>query len=118
LALAARKLAYGEDVEYAGPLYREAAPEGHGLRVWFDHTTGGLAVKGDTLKGFEIAGEDKHFVGANARIEGDSVVVTCDQIAQPKFVRYGWANAPTVNLTNGKGLPASPFTSEDRIPKP
>jgi len=118
LALAARKLAYGEDLEYSGPLYREAGSEGHGLRVWFDHTSGGLVAKGDTLSGFEVAGDDHHFVSADARIDGDSVVVSCDALAHPKFVRYGWANAPTVNLANGKGLPASPFTSEDQIPRP
>jgi sialate O-acetylesterase len=118
LALAARRLAYGEDVEDAGPLYREIAVEGHSLRVWFDHASGGLVAKGGTLKGFEIAGDDRHFVKADARIEGESVVVSCEGVANPKFVHYGWANAPTVNLTNGKGLPASPFTSEDQIPRP
>ena len=119
LALAARKIAYGEDVEDAGPLFREMALEGHALRVWFDHTAGGLAAsQGHELKGFEIAGGDRHFSKAEARIEGDSVVVSCDCVTKPKFVRYGWANTPAVNLMNGKGLPASPFTSEDEIPRP
>ncbi len=120
LALAARKIAYGEyDLEDSGPLFRETATEAHALRVWFDHTTGGLATKGDgTLTGFEVAGADHHFMNANARIDGFNVVVSCDGIAEPKYVRYGWADAPTVNLLNGKGLPASPFTSEDRIPQP
>ncbi len=118
LALGARKFAYGEDVEYAGPLYRETAAESHGLRVWFDHASSGLIAKGNALQGFEIAGDDRHFMKADARIDADSVLVSCDCVAKPKFVRYGWANAPTVNLTNGKGLPASPFTSEDEIPKP
>jgi sialate O-acetylesterase len=86
--------------------------------VWFDHTAGGLVAQGRELKGFEIAGDDRHFSKAEARIEGDSVLVSCDCVAKPKFVRYGWANTPTVNLTNGKGLPASPFTSEDEIPRP
>lgn len=118
LALAARKLAYGEDVEDSGPFFRETAVEGHTLRLWFDHTAGGLLAKGDALQGFEIAADDRHFMKADARIEGETVVVSCDCVVNPKFVRYGWANAPTVNLTNGKGLPASPFTSEDQIPRP
>jgi sialate O-acetylesterase len=118
LALAARKLAYGENIEYSGPVYREMSGEGRALRLWFDHVTGGLMVKGDTLQGFEIAGDDRHFTNASARIEGSTVVVSADTVANPKFVRYGWANSPTVNLANGEGLPASPFTSEDRIPKP
>jgi sialate O-acetylesterase len=112
LALAARKLAYGEDLEYSGPIYKETSCEGHDLRVWFSHVTGGLVAKGGTLEGFELAGEDHKFTHANARVDGESVVVSSDSIPEPKFVRYGWANAPTVNLYNGKGLPASPFTSE------
>jgi len=118
LALAARAVAYGENVEYSGPLFRQAAPEGEGVRVWFDHTAKGLVAKGDTLQGFEIAGEDGRFVTATARIDGDTVVVGNAQVAGPKYVRYGWANAPVVNLFNSDGLPASPFTSEDAIPAP
>jgi sialate O-acetylesterase len=118
LALAARKLAYGEDVEFSGPAFREVAIEKNNLRVWFDHAAGGLVAKGDVLKGFEVAGADRRFEHAAARIEGDSVLVSCDAVPVPKFVRYGWANAPVVNLYNGKGLPASPFTSEEQIPKP
>jgi sialate O-acetylesterase len=113
LALAARALAYGENVEYSGPLFRQAAPEGEGVRVWFDHTAGGLVAKGDALQGFEIAGEDRRFVSGAARIEGKTVVVGGAGVREAKYVRYGWANAPTVNLYNSEGLPASPFTSED-----
>jgi sialate O-acetylesterase len=117
LALAARKLAYGEELEYSGPLYREVSAEGHNLRVWFDHSTGGLVAQGGNLAGFELAGEDHHFVQANARIDGNTVLVSCDDVTNPKFVRYAWANAPVVNLANSAGLPASPFTSEDEIPQ-
>ncbi len=119
LSLAARKIAYGEDVEDSGPALHEAGTEGQTMRVWFDHVSKGLAIKGDApLKGFAIAGEDKHFVAANAQIDGASVVVSADAVAHPKYVRYGWENAPTVNLINGSGLPASPFTTEDQIPQP
>jgi sialate O-acetylesterase len=114
LALAARALAYGENVEYAGPMFRQATPEAEGMRVWFDHAAGGLVTKGGELQGFEIAGEDGHFVHAAARVDGQSVVVT--GAAGAKYVRYGWANAPNVNLYNSAGLPASPFTSQDAIP--
>ena len=55
---------------------------------------------------------------ATARIDGETVVVSNAQVAEPKYVRYGWANAPVVNLYNSEGLPASPFTSEDEIPRP
>jgi sialate O-acetylesterase len=88
------------------------------LRVWFDHASSGLAAKGDALQGFEIAGDDGHFVPATARIDGQTVVVNSAQVPAPKQVRFGWANAPVVNLFNAEGLPASPFTSEDEIPAP
>jgi sialate O-acetylesterase len=118
LALAARALAYGENVEYSGPLFRQATPEADAVRVWFDHTAKGLVAKGDTLQGFEIAGDDGHFVPATARIDGNTVVASNSQVSAPKCVRYGWSNAPTVNLFSSDGLPASPFTSEDEIPRP
>jgi len=113
LALAARALAYGESVEYSGPLFRQATPEGDGVRVWFDHTANGLVAKGGTLQGFEIAGDDRRFVSATARVDGMTVVVGAPAVRQAKYVRYGWANSPVVNLYNSEGLPASPFTSED-----
>jgi len=118
LALAARALAYGENVEYSGPLFRQATPGVDGVRVWFDHAAHGLVAKGDALQGFEIAGDDGRFVTAAARIDGETVVVSNPQVADPKYVRYGWANAPVVNLFNSEGLPASPFTTEDEIPRP
>jgi sialate O-acetylesterase len=118
LALAARALAYGENVEYSGPLFQQTSVEEDGIRVWFDHATSGLVGKGGPLQGFEIAGDDHHFTAANARIDGHSVLVSSAQVSAPKYVRYGWANAPAVNLFNGAGLPASPFTSEEKISNP
>lgn len=118
LTLAARALAYGESIEYSGPLFRQTSTDGSAIRVWFSHAQSGLVAKGGLLQGFEIAGADHHFVPATARIEGKAVVVSSAAVAHPKFVRYGWANAPTVNLYNRAGLPASPFTSERVMPKP
>ncbi len=114
LALGARALAYGEKVEYSGPMFRQVTIDNGNVRVWFDHLGGGLVAKGGDLQGFEVAGADHRFSNAAARVDGDSVMVTAPEAV--KYVRYGWANAPTVNLFNGAGLPASPFTSEDRIP--
>ena len=65
------------------------------------------------VTGFTIAGEDKKFYNATAKIEGETVVVTCDQVAAPKAVRFGWANYPVVNLWNKDGLPASTFRTDD-----
>ena len=113
LALAARALAYGETVEYSGPIFRQATPEGNSIRIWFDHHAKGLAAKGGELTGFEVAGADGKFVAASAKIDGNTVVVASDAVAEPRFVRYGWANSPDCNLFNGEGLPASPFTSAE-----
>lgn len=112
LARAARALSYGEKIEYAGPLYRQATGEKGALRLWFDHAGGGLKMKGDRLKGFEIAGGDHKFVPAEARIEGSTVVVGNKAVPSPIYVRYGWADYPDCNLFNVEGLPASPFRSE------
>ncbi|MBB6145983.1 sialate O-acetylesterase [Silvibacterium bohemicum] len=121
LALEARDIAYGEQVEDSGPLYRQTSIEGSSINVWFDHAAG-LTAKGGSLTGFDIAGDDHKFVKADARIESkagvDRVVVSSATVTNPKYVRYGWQNAPVVNLFNGAGLPASPFTSEKEIPKP
>ncbi len=116
LALAAGAIAYGENIEYSGPLFRETSAEADALRVWFDHVAGGLRAKGGPLEGFEIAGTDRQYAPAVARIDGLSVVVSSPQVQKPKYVRYGWKNAPLVNLYNSADLPASPFTSEETIP--
>jgi len=110
LALAARSIAYGESVEYWGPTFRQATPEGPAIRAWFDHAKG-LAAKGGEVTGFEVAGIDGKFVAATAKIEGETIVVSSPSVAEPVSVRYGWANSPQCNLFNGEGLPASPFTS-------
>lgn len=111
LALAARAVAYGENIEYSGPMYRTVTPDPDGIRVWFDHSKG-MVAKGGGLKGFEIAGADKKYVPAAARIDDGTVVVSRSGIAYPVYVRYAWASVPDANLFNAAGLPASPFTSE------
>ena len=116
LALATEAIAYGKKVEFAGPMFRATSVEGAVMRVWFDHVTGGLKAHGDMLTGFEMAGTDRKFVPALAQIDGETVTLSAEGVVSPKFARYGWANAPVVNLFNGEGLPASPFTSEERIP--
>lgn len=110
LALLGRSVSYGENITAFGPLFRLAYPEGGAMHVWFDYAKG-LNVKGSTLEGFEVAGSDGSFVPATAKLEGDTVVVSSPQVAEPRFVRYAWANFPTANLYNGAGLPASTFTS-------
>jgi sialate O-acetylesterase len=113
LALAARAISYGEPIEYSGPLFRQAVPEGSTMRVWFDHTGSGLRAKDGVLRGFEIAGADRKFVPAQASIDGETVVVSATSIDNPVYVRYAWADDPVCNLYNAEGLPASPFRSSE-----
>lgn len=113
LALAARKLAYGEDLVYSGPVYCSMEARGHEIVLSFDHVGSGLATRDDeTLTGFAVAGEDRQFAWAEARIEGDRVVVASDLVPVPVAVRYGWADNPDANLANREGLPASPFRTD------
>ena len=112
LALAARHLSYGEDVEYWGPMFRQATPEAAAIRAWFEHGKG-LSARGGEVTGFEVAGADGKFVPATAKVDGETVVIKLD-VPMPVYVRYGWANSPQCNLFNGEGLPASPFTSFTR----
>jgi sialate O-acetylesterase len=110
LARAARALSYGEAVEYSGPMFRQATPEGSSIRAWFDHANG-LTAKGGAVTGFEVAGKDGKFAPATATVDGTAVVVSSPDIPAPVAVRYGWANSLQCNLFNAEGLPASPFTS-------
>ncbi|MGB9604811.1 MAG: sialate O-acetylesterase, partial [Bryobacteraceae bacterium] len=98
---------------YSGPIFRQATREGNRLRLWFDHTGGGLRARGGTLREFLIAGTDRVFHPAQAAIEGDTVVVWSDEIKEPVAVRYAWANFPEATLFNAEGLPASPFRSDN-----
>ncbi len=112
LALAAQVLAYGERVEYSGPIYDSMKAKDGEIVLNFKHVGGGLISKDGELKGFTIAGADKKFVPAKAEIQGSTIIVSAEGMADPKAVRYGWANVPDVNLFNHEGLPASPFRTD------
>lgn len=114
LALAARKLAYGENIVYSGPLYQSSKVESNKIIVTFSHTGGGLITNdGEELSELAIAGADKKFVWAKAKIEGDKVIVWNDDVPDPMYVRYAWADNPVnPNLYNKEGLPASPFRTD------
>jgi sialate O-acetylesterase len=136
LYLIAEAKNYGRQVTYAGPAYDSIAVEAGKARIKFRNTDGGLvagklaptykvkSLTGETaplirnspnseLEGFAICGEDHKWVWADARIEGESVLVWSDKVPQPVAVRYAWADNPTCNLCNGAGLPASPFRTDD-----
>ena len=114
LALAARAIAYGEhDLEYSGPLFRQATRDAAGLRLWFDHVGGGLEARGGPLEGFQVAGRDGKFVSAQASISGNTVLVSSAAVKHPVGVRYAWAADAQGNLFNDAGLPASPFQTNE-----
>jgi sialate O-acetylesterase len=113
LALAARAIAYGEKIPYSGPVYKSMEIKGGEAALSFDHADSGLEARGGELTGFAIAGADRKFVWAKARIEGRRVIVNSPEVAAPVAVRYGWADFPVVNLWNKAGLPATPFRTDD-----
>jgi sialate O-acetylesterase len=120
LLLAAESVAYGKkNIIYSGPLYHSMKVHGDRVHINFEEVNTGLITKdGGGLKGFTIAGDDGHFVPANATIEGKIVVVWSGQVAHPVTVRYAWADNPSgANLYNRdilfkEGLPASPFQGQ------
>ena len=114
LALAARGIAYGEKIEYSGPLYKSLKIDGDKAVLSFDHIGGGLEARDGELKGFAICGEDHKWVWAKAEIQKDNTIVASSpEVAKPVAVRYGWADFPVVNLWNKNGLPATPFRTDD-----
>ena len=113
LALIARAKTYGENIPYSGPIYKSQVIKGNKIELEFTHTDNGLLAKGDTLKGFTIAGADKKFYPAQAVISGNKVIVSSSDVTNPIAVRYAWANNPVCNLYNGAKLPASPFRTDN-----
>ena len=114
LALIARANVYGEKrLVYSGPIYKKMEVLGSRIVVTFDHVGGGLTAKEGQLTGFAIAGRDEQFVWANARIDGETVIVWSDEIAEPTIVNYGFGRNPLTSLYNKEGLPASPFRTND-----
>ena len=112
LARAARAIAYGEKIEYSGPVYESMQIDGNRAILTFSHTGSGLAAHGGELRGFTIASSDKQFVNATAAIAGTQIVVSSATVVQPVAVRFGWAAVPDVNLFNQEGLPAVPFRTD------
>ncbi|HYW45690.1 MAG TPA: sialate O-acetylesterase [Bryobacteraceae bacterium] len=113
LTLLALAKAYGRAVEYCGPVYDSMKIDGSKIQVKFTHPGGGLVAKDGPLKWFTIAGADRKFIPGDARIEGDTVVVSNAQLTMPQAVRYAWENYPEgCNLYNAAGLPAAPFRTD------
>ncbi len=136
LALIALADTYGRQVVCSGPVFSSMAVEGDKIRVHFTHTDGGLVARDlpasyqpssqspttaslvrnspkSSLEGFTICGEDRQWKWADARIEGNDVVVWSESVPRPIALRYAWADNPICNLYNGAGLPARPFRTDE-----
>jgi len=100
------------EVPASGPLFARALSSGPAFRITFTNTNGGLLARGGRLTGFALAGADRRFVWAEARIDGDTVIVSSPAVTAPVAVRYAWADNPVCNLYNGANLPASPFRTD------
>jgi sialate O-acetylesterase len=113
LALCALSQVYKRRVRYSGPVYETMQIKGPVIRLYFKYTEGGLKIKeGKELKGFAVAGRDRNFVWAHAKIRGRTIIISSPRVTSPSAVRYSWANNPIGNLYNGSDLPASPFRTD------
>jgi len=113
LASLALSKEYGKHVIWSGPAFQYMIKSGESIRAYFQHTEDGLrTLDGKPPVGFAIAGEDRKFYWANARIEGISVVLSCPEVPNPVAVRYAWADNPIINLVNSANLPTTPFRTD------
>jgi sialate O-acetylesterase len=133
LALAAQHIAYGKDVVYSGPVLGTVVYENATVHLGFKQTGSGLVIGSapwvtptaqplptTSLLGFMLAGADKKWFPADAKIDGNTVILSSAQVPQPVAVRYAFLDS-VGNLYNKEGLPASPFrtdTWEVRQPPP
>lgn len=125
LALQALGHIYGEQITDSGPVFQKMTIQGNKIQLEFDCVEGGLVAteRGipvmasgtpqSQLKGFAIAGEDRKFVWADAKIDGNHVIVSSDAVSKPVAVRYDWSNFPVGNLYNSAKLPAGPFRTDN-----
>lgn len=112
LSLNALAQVYFQEVEYSGPLYRDMQIEDGKVRLNLSNAQDLKTTDGGPIKGFALAGEDRKFHWAQAKLDMDHIVVSSPDVPNPVAIRYGWADNPDVNLVNGVGLPASPFRSD------
>lgn len=115
LWLAARAIVYGEQLLYSGPVFKTMQTEGAVLRLSFEHVGTGLSVKGEQLLGFAVAGADGNYKNAQAKLDGNQVLVWSDKVPQPVAVRFAWADYTYANLYNSADLPAVPFRAGETL---
>ncbi len=116
LAMQAMGIVYKKLTAYSGPVFANLTKDGeNAIRVEFTKVDGGLrTTDGKPVQGFAIASANRQFVWATAKIEGNTVLVSSPAVPNPVYIRYAWADNPTVNLTNATGLPTGPFRGDVR----
>ncbi|GGF04684.1 9-O-acetylesterase [Flavobacterium limi] len=113
LALIALAKTYNEDkLVYSGPIYDHMKIKKNKIQLFFNYAESGFKKTNENLKEFEIAGDDKTYYPAVAKIDGKTIVVSSDKVKNPKSVRFAWKAVPEPNLFNGENLPASPFRTD------
>ncbi len=113
LALCALAKNYGEKISYEGPTYVSLEQLPGALKLHFKHTDGGLTVKGEKLGEFSVAGKDHQWHWAEAKLDGDSIIVASSAVPEPEAARYAWQANPAATLFNSAGLPAVPFRTDN-----
>ena len=104
---------YGKSVVPSGPMYRSMVVVGDEARLHFSYADGGLSATQDAPTHFTVAGEDRVFHPAKARIDGETIVVRSEAVPHPRAVRHAWGAADEPNLKNAVGLPAPSFRTDD-----
>jgi len=114
ISLAVRHAVYHENIVASGPTFQNVKIEGSTIQVNFDTHDDGLSNSSPgNVRGFAVAGRDGIYHFADARIEGDSVMVQSKEVPEPQTVRYAWTGVPDSTLVNSAGLPAAPFRTDD-----
>ena len=114
ISLAVRHAVYQENIVASGPMFQNLKIEGSTLHINFDTHDDGLSNSSSgNVRGFAVADRDGIYHFADARIEGDGVVVQCNEVPTPQTVRYAWTGVPDSTLVNKAGLPAAPFRTDN-----
>jgi len=114
LALAAENIFYGKKCEYCGPIYQNASVKGSTIIISFSHAESGLKLI-DKIEDLFICGKDGIYKSATATILDNKLVASCDEIPEPKGLKYAFVNYSDVSLFNEEGFPASPFRTKNLI---
>jgi sialate O-acetylesterase len=112
LALCALASTYSQPVVFRGPTIKSVERVPGAIKIHFDHTDGGLVAKGGVPKEFSLAGADHQWHWADAKIDGDAVIISSPDVSDPQDARYAWQSNPDATLYNGAGLPAEPFRTD------